>query len=54
MREVVDPYKGMKYSDIISLNEDNVRLYREARHPMTRVPGTGQASWDSTISRWVV
>lgn len=54
MREVVDPYKGMKYSDIITLNEDNVRLYRERPHPMIKVPGTGQASWNPWNGRWEV
>lgn len=54
MREVTDPYKGMKYSDIIDLNADNRKLYRETPHPMMGVPGTGQASWDATIARWVV
>ncbi len=53
MREVTDPYKGMKYSDIIELPQ-NKSLYRETPHPMMSVPGTGQASWDATIARWVV
>lgn len=53
MREVTDPYKGMKYSDIIELPQ-NKGLYREAPHPVIKVPGTGQASWDATIARWVV
>lgn len=53
MREISDPYKGMKYSDIIAMPE-NVKVYREARHPLKRVAGTGQATWLAENSRWVV
>jgi hypothetical protein len=53
MREITDPYKGMKYSDIIQLPQ-NVSLYKETQHPLIKVPGTGQARWDATIARWVV
>ncbi len=53
MREIVDPYKGMKYSDIIELPE-NRKLYRENPSPVLRVPATGMAGWDASIGRWVV
>lgn len=52
--EVKDPYQGKKYSDIITMNETNVKLYRENPHPLKKIAGTAKASWDATISRWVV
>lgn len=48
MREIVDPYKGKKYSDIHPKGAPN------PTHPMIQVPGTGQASWDAQLERWVV
>lgn len=46
---IVDPYKGKKYSET-SMAE----LDKYPTHPMIKVPGTGKASWDRTIGRWVV
>jgi hypothetical protein len=54
MIEVKDPYKGMKYSDIIALNETNRAKYREAPHPLRAIAGTGKAFWDASIGRHVV
>lgn len=54
MIESKDPYKGLKYSEIIILNDDNRRKYRETPHPLKSIAGTGQASWDASIGRWVV
>lgn len=54
MIEIKDPYKGLKYSEVIDLNEDNRRKYREAPHPLRAIAGTGRASWDASIGRWVV
>lgn len=48
MREVVDPYKGKTYSMI------NPKGAPNPTHPMIPVPGTGKASWDAQIERWVV
>jgi hypothetical protein len=53
MREIVDPYKGMKYSDIVDLPE-NRKTYRENPSPVLKVPGTGLSSWDASIGRHVV
>jgi hypothetical protein len=46
--EVIDPYKGKKYSDI------NPKGAPRPTHPLMRVAGTGRASWDSQLERWVV
>lgn len=46
--EVKDPFKGLKYSDIRPQGEPR------PTHPMIKVPGTGKASWNSDIARWVV
>lgn len=54
MIEVKDPYKGLKYSQIITLNEDNRRKYREAPHPLRAIAGTGKAVWHSDNGRYAV
>lgn len=54
MIEVKDPYKGMKYSDIVALDAEHARKYFEAPHAMLAIPGTGRAVWSSDNSRWVV
>lgn len=55
MREVTDPYKGMKYSDIIAgLVGEARKAYTDVIPPLKRVAGTGKASWDATIGRYVV
>jgi ribosomal protein S28E/S33 len=54
MIEVKDPYKGMKYSDIIVLNETNRAKYREAPHPLRKIAGTGAAVWDASNGRHVI
>lgn len=51
MIESKDPYKGMKYSEIIAAEPDK---FRERPHPLRKVAGTGKASWDATIGRYVV
>lgn len=53
MRDIVDPYKGMKYSDIIELPQ-NKGLFDEKVPPLKRVPGTGKASWDASMGKYVV
>jgi hypothetical protein len=47
--QVVDPFKGKKYS-VTYMSE----MDKNPTHPMIKVPGTGKASWDRTIGRWVV
>jgi hypothetical protein len=54
MKEITDPYRGMKYSDIVVLDADHFARYYEAPHPLARIAGQAKASWDPTISRWVV
>lgn len=46
--EVTDPYKGKKYSDI------NPKGAPRPTHPLLKVAGTGHASWDAQLERWVV
>lgn len=55
MREVIDPFKGMPYSQILdSLGSEARKPYRDTIPPLRRVAGTGKASWDATIGRYVV
>lgn len=55
MREVVDPFKGMTYTAIMaSLSPDRLKVYRDIIPPLRRVAGTGKASWDVEIGRYVV
>lgn len=55
MREIVDPFKGIPYSAILdSLTGDRRKAYREAVPPLRRIAGTGKASWDSEIGRYVI
>lgn len=46
--DVVDPFKGKKYSDIYPQGESR------PTHPLLKVAGTGKAVWDREIARWVV
>ena len=48
MREAIDPFKGKKYSDIYPKGEPR------PTHPLLKVAGTGKASWDSELGRFVV
>lgn len=48
MREVQDPFKGKKYSDIYPKGEPR------PTHPLLKMAGTGKAVWDSEIARFVV
>lgn len=48
MNEVVDPYKGKTYSQI------NPKGAPRPTHPLLKVAGTGHASWDAQLERWVV
>lgn len=55
MREVVDPFKGKKYSEILeSLSGDDRAKYYERPHPLIKVPGTASAIWAPAFGRWVV
>jgi len=55
MRDVIDPYKGVPYSQILeNLPSDKRKAYHENEHPMIKVPGTGQAGWMPWCGRWVV
>lgn len=55
MIEVKDPFKGMAYSAILdSLSGDRRKSYRETPHPLRKIAGTGKASWDAEIGRFVV
>lgn len=55
MREVIDPFRGKKYSEILEgLSGDARKAYTQVPHPLISVPGTGAARWDGTIGRWVV
>lgn len=53
-REVTDPYKGVKYSDIINANAENRRIYRDTIPPLLRVAGSGRAYWDAENGRYVI
>lgn len=48
MMEVVDPFKGKKYSQI------NPKGAPRPTHPLLKVAGTGQAVWDAQLERYVV
>lgn len=51
----VDPFKGMKYSEIIdSLSIEKRKAYVDVIPPMRKVPGTGTAEWCASIGRYVV
>lgn len=52
---VVDPFKGMKYSEIIdSLSLERRKAYVDVIPPMRKVPGTGSAEWSTSIGRYVI
>lgn len=46
--EIVDPYKGKKYSDI------HPEGAPRPTHPLLKVAGTGKAWWDAHLERYVV
>lgn len=46
--DVVDPFKGIKYSE--SCPQGAPR----PTHPLMKIAGTGKASWDAQLERWVV
>lgn len=55
MREAIDPFKGMPYSQILdTMSGEQRRAYRDVIPPLRRVAGTGKASWDVEIGRYVV
>lgn len=55
MNEPKDPYKGMTYSQVMeSLSAEDRRKYIEKPHPVIKIPGTGQAEFNTSIARWVV
>jgi hypothetical protein len=46
--EVIDPFKGKKYSDT------NPKGAPVPTHPLLKIAGTGKATWDAQLERWVV
>lgn len=45
---ITDPFKGKKYSDIYPQGEP------KPTHPLLKIAGTGKATWEPEIGRFVV
>jgi hypothetical protein len=50
MIEVTDPFKGKKYSETTMAR----LMSKFPTHPLLKVAGTGKASWDPELERYVV
>ena len=54
MNAVVDPFRGLTYSQILDgLSADNRRKYYERPHPITSRMPVGMTVWDASIGRHI-